>query len=76
MRLITYIHRNPQTHGLASNFRAWPYSSYHTLCDTWPTRLCRDAVWTWFGGPAQVAAAHWRFDDALEYAALRAEYFE
>lgn len=27
--LITYIHQNPQTHGIVSDFRIWPYSSYH-----------------------------------------------
>ncbi len=26
--LVVYIHRNPQTHGLTSDFRAWPYSSF------------------------------------------------
>ena len=26
--LISYIHQNPQTHGIVSNFRIWPYSSY------------------------------------------------
>ena len=26
--LITHIHQNPQTHGIVSDFRIWPYSSY------------------------------------------------
>jgi len=26
--LISYIHQNPQAHGIVSNFRIWPYSSY------------------------------------------------
>ncbi|MCD4801406.1 MAG: transposase [Anaerolineales bacterium] len=26
--LISYIHQNPQTHGIVANFRIWPYSSY------------------------------------------------
>jgi hypothetical protein len=26
--LITHIHQNPQTHGIVSNFRIWPFSSY------------------------------------------------
>jgi putative transposase len=58
LRLISYIHHNPQTHGLIADFRAWPYSSYHALCAPQPTRLCRDDVLAWFGGPAQVGAAH------------------
>jgi REP element-mobilizing transposase RayT len=28
-RLIAYIHRNPQHHGLAADFRDWPFSSWH-----------------------------------------------
>jgi hypothetical protein len=28
-RLVCYIHFNPQRHGLISDFREWPYSSYH-----------------------------------------------
>jgi len=27
-QLISYIHQNPQTHGIVSDFRMWPYSSY------------------------------------------------
>jgi len=26
--LIIYIHHNPQNHGIISNFRIWPFSSY------------------------------------------------
>jgi hypothetical protein len=63
MRLVTYIHRNPQTHGLVGDFRDWPYSSYDALCSTQPTRLRRDEVLAWFGGPAQVVATHRRSDD-------------
>ena len=28
-RLIVYIHQNPQNHGIVSDFRSWPYSSYN-----------------------------------------------
>jgi REP element-mobilizing transposase RayT len=58
LRLVTYFHHNPQKHGLIADFRAWPYSSYHALCGTQPTLLCRDDVLGWFGGPTQLAAAH------------------
>jgi hypothetical protein len=43
---------------MIADFRDWPYSSYHALCATQPTRLCRAEVLAWFGGSAQVAAAH------------------
>jgi hypothetical protein len=27
-QLIQYIHKNPQTHGVVTNFQVWPFSSY------------------------------------------------
>lgn len=50
-RLVTYIHRNPELHGFVDDFRDWPYSSYDALCTEKPTRVQRDAVLDWFGGP-------------------------
>jgi putative transposase len=76
LRLITYIHRNPEKHGLIAGFRAWPYSSYQALSDTRPTRLRRDEVLAWFGGPAELAAAHRRSGDDPRFAALRLEDFD
>ena len=29
-RVITYIHQNPQRHGLVSDYREWPFSSFHS----------------------------------------------
>jgi putative transposase len=57
-QLIVYIHQNPQRHGLISDFRDWPYSSYQTLFSAQPTRLKREAVLDWFGGIQRVAAQH------------------
>jgi REP element-mobilizing transposase RayT len=57
-RLVVYIHRNPQEHGLVSDFRNWPYSSYAMLLGTLPTGLQRDDVLSWFGGRAGFIAAH------------------
>src|SRR5687768_17419353 len=31
MRLIVYIHKNPQKHKFVKDFRDWNYSSYHEL---------------------------------------------
>lgn len=76
MRLVTYIHCNPQRHGLAADFRDWPYSSYHALCSAVPTALQRDEVLAWFDGPAQFAEAHFRTVNAPETTALRLEDFE
>lgn len=30
-QLILYIHLNPQTHGIVSNYRIWPFSSYQAI---------------------------------------------
>ena len=50
MRLIVYIHQNPQKHKFVDDFRDWPYSSYHELIGTKETRLKRDKVLELFGG--------------------------
>jgi REP element-mobilizing transposase RayT len=76
LRLIIYIHHNPQKHGLIADFRDWPYSSYQALCSTRPTGLRRDDVIAWFGGPAQLAAAHGYSGDDPQFAALRLEGFD
>ncbi|MBI5650247.1 MAG: transposase [Chloroflexi bacterium] len=30
-KLVTYIHQNPQKHGLIDDFREWAYSSYNAM---------------------------------------------
>lgn len=50
LTLITYIHRNPQKHGLVDDFRDWPYSSYDAILHDKPTRLDKTAVLEWFDG--------------------------
>lgn len=76
LRLIIYIHHNPQTHGLIADFRSWPYSSYHALCSTQPTRLRRDEVQGWFGGPAELEAAHQIASGDPSLAPLLLEHFD
>ncbi len=50
LQLITYIHRNPQKHGVVKDFREWPFSSYHALISDRDTRLNRAEVLKWFDG--------------------------
>jgi putative transposase len=57
-RLVTYIHQNPQEHGLVSDFRSWPYSSYRTILSDQPTRLNRDEVLQWFNGQKGFIECH------------------
>lgn len=56
--VVAYIHQNPEKHGFVTDFREWPYSSYHTLLSDRPTRLHRRRVLDWFGGATRFAEAH------------------
>lgn len=56
--LVTYIHRNPQKHGLIADFREWPWSSYYAIESDKETKLARDDVLGWFNGRAAFKDAH------------------
>jgi len=56
--LVTYIHRNPQHHGLIDDFRDWPHSSFHTFLLDKPTRLARQEVLGWYGDQVSFITAH------------------
>jgi putative transposase len=58
IHLVTYIHQNPQKHGLVPDFRSWSYSSYHAILVTDSTRLQRDVVLSWFGGCDNIHLSH------------------
>ena len=58
VRLITYIHQNPQKHGFVKDFRDWKWSSYHSLTTNKSTRLQRNDVINWFGGLPRFIEAH------------------
>jgi len=58
VHLVTYIHQNPQKHGLVDDFRTWPYSSYQALLSAKPTRLQRDDVLAWFQGAESFEDVH------------------
>lgn len=75
-RLITYIHQNPQKHGFVKDFRDWPYSSFHALVSSRPTRLQRDSVLDWFGGARRFVEAHEAEVRSDDICALVAEDFE
>jgi REP element-mobilizing transposase RayT len=49
IRLIAYIHANPQHHRLCADFRDYPHSSYHLFLDNQPTDLLRTEIWDCFG---------------------------
>ncbi len=70
VHLVTYIHQNPQKHGFVTDFRAWPYSSYHAVVSQQPTRLERDEVLAWFQGPVAFEDAHRRMVSDAQIAPL------
>lgn len=58
MRLIVYIHQNPQKHGFEGDFRNWKYSSFHALTTDVPTRLQRERVIQLFGSREDFIRIH------------------
>jgi REP element-mobilizing transposase RayT len=76
VQLITYIHRNPHKHGFVSDFREWPYSSYHALVSTKPTRLQREVVLNWFGNVQHFELVHQHSELPLEIEALAPDDFD
>jgi putative transposase len=76
IRLITYIHQNPQKHGFVDDFREWPYSSYHVLLSDKPVFLQRDRVLAMFQGRRQLEASHQIIFAGQELSALAPEDFD
>ena len=68
--LITYIHRNPQKHGLVHDFREWKWSSFGALSSTKPTKIQRDEVLAWFGGLDAFLDLHIRDVDETSISSL------
>lgn len=58
MRLIVYIHQNPQKHKFEEDFRNWNYSSYHELVDNVPTRLQQEKALQLFGSREDFIRIH------------------
>ena len=75
-RLVTYIHRNPQRHGLIEDFHDWPHSSYPTLMSRKPTHLRRDDTLAWFGDREWFAKAHLDVEDVIVLAPLIGDDFD
>lgn len=58
LNLITYIHLNPQKHGLVDDFRDWKWSSYSAYASDQPTHLQREQVVAWYGNRHSFFEAH------------------
>jgi len=55
---INYIHRNPESHGLVSDFRHYRHSSYRSFLSLAPTKLKRDEVFSLLGGREEFIRFH------------------
>jgi putative transposase len=58
MRLIVYIHQNPQKHAFVTDFKGWNYSSYHLIIGNAPTRLQKEKVLQLFGSQEDFICIH------------------
>ena len=74
--LTVYIHCNPQKEGIVTEFCDWPFSSYHAMLSTKPTRLKRDDVLAWFDGLEGLVAAHKLGTEEAHIAPLLLDDFE
>ena len=58
LRILFYIHWNPQKHKYLKDYRDWPYSSYQALLSDAATFLARTQLLEWFGGKNEFVQAH------------------
>jgi len=58
MRLVVYIHQNPQKHSFVDDFCQWKYSSYHELIGNVPTLLQREGILQLFGSRQDFVRIH------------------
>lgn len=56
--LITYIHHNPEKHGIIDDFKKYPYSSYYSHLHDKDTKLEREKVLKWFGNKSEYESFH------------------
>ena len=67
--LVHYIHTNPQKHGIISDFRQYPWSSYERILISHPSNLQKKAVIEWFKNKENYLDYHQRdidLDDLKE----------
>ena len=56
--LLWYIHYNPQKHGFVADFRDYPYTSFHSILSSQPSKLAREEVLQWFGSKDKFLEFH------------------
>lgn len=73
-QLVYYIHANPQKHGFVSDFRDYPYSSYHSHLSQKSTKLERESVLSWFGDKKDYTTFHSSLQDLTTIEDLMIEF--
>ena len=58
LRIVQYIHGNPQHHGLVADFREYEWTSYPSILSDKPTMLKRAEVLAWYGGRENFIRCH------------------
>lgn len=58
-QLVVYIHRNPQKHGIVSDFSQWPHSSFGRFAEEFDAVLELSTVVSSFGGLGEFRGAHY-----------------
>jgi REP element-mobilizing transposase RayT len=58
LRLVYYIHANPQIHGLIDNFKLYPWSSYERILSKKLSKLKKNEILKWFGTQKEYLAFH------------------
>jgi REP-associated tyrosine transposase len=63
--LLYYIHNNAAHHNLVTDFKEWPYTSYHKVMSGDSSIVKGQFAIDWFGGKSQLENYH-RFQQKLE----------
>jgi putative transposase len=67
VRLIVYIHQNPQKHNFIEDFRDWDYSSYPHLISNASTRLEKNKVLDLFGSQDDFVRIHQEIQPLVDW---------
>lgn len=63
IQLVSYIHRNPQHHGVVDDFRTYPYSSYLAIHSQKHSKVETQTTLSWFSSISSFEAYHLQFND-------------
>jgi putative transposase len=56
--VVHYIHANPQTHGICTDFKEYPYSSYQRMLMEMPSKLKKQELFDWFESKENFIRVH------------------